>query len=179
MTRRDLLLFSLAAGGALSIAWAVFSPKSDEERVAEQLHALADAVHFSEPILNPLFWGTRVAEKMEPLTSPSLILSLAEIGGSPPTERRQLALAGAQMLSRYGSFEVHLEDLNIRLNETGAQAWARARTLANEAGQIRSDTRKVHFRLDKASSDYLITHIEVESPDHSTETNRTTGPLVP
>ena len=131
MERRDLLLSGLAATGLISIGLAIFLPKSDEERITEQLEGLTEAVGFSEPIENPMFWGAALADRIEPFTADRLQVRVAEVAQRPPTERGRLALAAATVLARFGSFRVTLTELSIDLTPTGARARGMIHVQAN------------------------------------------------
>lgn len=165
MERRNLILGALLAGGAILVMTALFWPKSDEELILAQLNSLAEAVGFSEPIENPMFFGATLADRLEPLVTEQVQVSIPEVHGTVPRDRGQLALASAMALSRYGSLSVSLSSINIQLSAGGARANAEARVIATEGGQLKSDSRTVHFELIKDSGDYQVSSVRVGAVD--------------
>ena len=169
MERRNLIVGALLVGGGIFVMAAWFWPKSDEELIAAQLDSLAAAVGFSEPIENPLFFGSALADRLEPLVTEHVQVDIPEVHGSVPKDRGQLALASAMALSRYGSLSVSLSSLNIQLSTTGAQVSALARVIAAEGGQLKSDTRTVDFELVKDSGNYQVSSVRVGAPKVSAD----------
>lgn len=169
MERRNLVVGALLVGGGVLVLVALFWPKSDEERITGQLESLAAAVGFSEPIENPIFFGSALADRLEPLVTERVRVDIPEVHGSVPSDVGQLAVASAMALSRYGSLSVTLSAIDIRLSTTGAQVSALARVIAAEAGQLKSDTRPVQFELVKDSGDYQVSSVRVGASEVSTD----------
>src|SRR5690606_2113175 len=94
--------------GTASLGYALFSQVSDEELIAEVLNELARSVSFSEPIGNVVFYGARLSERFEDLLTETVNIRISEVNASLPRERNKLALAAAQVLSRYGSLDASI-----------------------------------------------------------------------
>ena len=169
MERRSLIIFGLLALGTVSVSLAVLLPQSEEEQVASQLHGLAGAVGFSEPIESPLFFGSVLADRLEPYVADHVDVQVDEVDLNPPQERGRLAVAAAMALARYAAFEVRLSGLEIALTNGGAEVAAVARVSATSAGTLRSDQRRVHFSLDKSSGTFLVTAVRAERPTEPSE----------
>ncbi len=165
MERRNLLILGLASVGLLAVSLSLFLPKSEEEVVAEQLHGLAASVGFSEPIVSPVFFGSALADRLEPYVAERVEVQIDEVTPNAPNERGKLAIAAAMALSRYGSLDVSLSDLTIELHASGARARAVARVSATEGGRVKVDDRPVRFDLQNNSGHYRVTRVLVASPD--------------
>lgn len=163
MDRRNVVLFGLLALGGASVAAALFWPQSDEERVAEVLHGTAAAVGFSEPIENPVFFGSALADRLEEYLTERVDVQVYEVHGSrAPNERGQLAIASAMALSRYGSLDVSLSNIAVQLLPDGARATAEARVLASVGGSPQTESRRVHFELVREDGTFKVKRVQVD-----------------
>lgn len=142
------------------MGYALLSGKSDEERVRETLLSLAEAISFSKPITNPLFYGSHLNDEFEQLLTEHVEVSLAEVSAGMPSKRAQLGLAAAQFLSRSGSLSVALDFEEIALDDTGADAHVRATVLADQGG-MRRQQRAVTFRLLRDGGDFRVARVVV------------------
>jgi len=164
MQRRSSLILGFILLGVLGMGMALFYPQSDEEKIAEQLHGLAQAIGFSEPIANPVFFGSALAEHLEPYMTESVQVMVPEVQQHLPRERARLALAAALALSRYGSLDVSLSDLAIVLLPEGANVTAQARVTATSGSEPKMDRRPVHFALVRESGTFKVSSVRVEPP---------------
>lgn len=158
--QRRVLAPGLLALGVSVMGYALFSPGSDEERVRRTLLDLAEAVSFSEPIQNPVFYASHLNEEFEDLLTERVAVSLAEVSSRMPEERHELGLAAAQVLSRSGSLSVTLDFEEIRIDDTGADAEVSATVLADRGG-LRRETRSVRFRLLRDGRAFRVSQVIV------------------
>ena len=70
----------------------------------------------------------------------------------------------ATALSRYGSLDVSLSDLQISLTEE-AHVQALATLAATQGSRLKQDERQVRFVLIKAGGDYIVSEIVVLAPN--------------
>jgi len=165
MDRRTVLILTLLAAGISSISLALLWPESDEERIATMLGELADAIGFSEPIENPVFYGSALANRLEDYLTEQVRVDVHDVRAKVPSDRGQMAMAAAMALARYGSLDVTLSDVSIQMEGDGAQASAEARVIANEAGQMRSESRRVHFVISKEGGDFKVSSVRAGDPE--------------
>jgi len=167
MLRKNLLVYGLASAGALTVTAALFWPRSKEEVIISQLQGLAAASSFSQPIENPIFFGSALTERWEDYLNNPVRVTVPEVQSRLPSQPGQLAMSAALVLSRFGAFQVSLSDLEVRLTALGASVDGVAEVTVIEAGTPRRDTRPVHFELSEDGGQYLVTTISVS--DHADE----------
>jgi len=164
MDRRNVLILAILGAGICSISLALFWPESDEERISSLLHDLAHAVSFSEPIENPVFYGSALANRLEPYLTEQVQVDVHDVRAQVPRDRGQMAIAAAVALARYGSLDVTLSEVSIEMQDGGARATASARVIANEGGTLRSESRNVHFVVSKEDGDFKVSAVRADDP---------------
>lgn len=165
MDRRTVLILTLLAAGISSISLALLWPESDEERITTMLHELADAIGFSEPIENPVFYGSALANRLEDYLTEQVRVDVHDVQARVPKDRGQMAMAAAVALARYGSLDVTLSDVEVQMQDDGAKASARARVIANQGGEMRSESRRVQFVISKEGGDFKVSSVQAEGPE--------------
>lgn len=165
MDRRTLLISTLLAAGISSISLALLWPESDEERITTMLHELADTIGFSEPIENPVFYGSALADRLEDYLTERVRVDVHDVRSKVPDDRGQMAMAAAVALARYGSLDVTLSNIEIQMLADGAEANAQARVVAHQAGEMRSESRHVHFVISKEGGDFKVSSVQADGPD--------------
>jgi hypothetical protein len=156
MQRRTLLAGGAAALGLLSVGYALFAPVSDEELIIEVLDELALALSFSEPIQNPIFFGSHLSDRFQDIFAEQVDLEVAEVSGRIPSHRGQLGLAAAQALSMYGSLDVTFGSTSVTVSGTSAEVTSEASVVGTFQGEMRRDTRSVHFEFVLTDGDWKI-----------------------
>jgi hypothetical protein len=162
MDRRRALAGLALGGGALAVGLALFWPASDEERIRALLAELCASVSFATPIENPLLHGSRLAGRFDELLTEEVDVSIPELAGALPSRRRELALAAAQLATRYGSLEVALGELEVRVAEQ-ATARGSVTVTAMDGSGLRRDARTVVFTLTRESGDWRVEEVRVGS----------------
>ena len=162
MERRTLLAGGALLVGTLTLGIALFSPQSDEEQIRETLDALAEAVSFSEPIGNPVFYGSHLSDQFKELMTDPVQVRVSEVQGSLPSNRGRLGLAAAQVLTRYGALHVGLGDLDINVNGDQASVKGTATVTALGGGRPKRDERPIRFELVK-DGDWVVSSVMVQA----------------
>lgn len=165
MDRRQLIGASAGLVGVAAIGYALFSPVSDEEMIAQVLDELGLALSFSAPISNLVFFGSALSEKFETIFTEQVQIRVSEVSARIPSSRGKLGLAAAQALTRYGSLNVSFSIDELRITGDSARCEATASVSGNQGGVMRSDSRPVIFRFSKDSGDWLIQRATVQAPD--------------
>lgn len=155
MQRRQLLFAGLAGLGLSLVGYAVFSPASDEEKAAATLHELARAVSFESPQENPLFFGNLLAARFDDLLGDTVRITIPEVHAPLPEDPGQLAVATAQVLSRYARFEVSLGALQFEPGDKPI-VHADVTVLANVHGELRRGERRVDFTLERTFGGFRV-----------------------
>lgn len=164
MDRRQILGAGVGLLGLGSISYALFAPVNDEELIAQVLDELEDALSFSEPVGNPIFFGTSLSEKFETIFTEQVQIRVSEVVGNIPSSRHRLGLAAARTLSRYSSLDVSLSIDSLSVAEDTAKCEATAKVTGNDQGRPRTDSRPVHFAFAKVDGDWLIRSAIVKAP---------------
>lgn len=161
MDRRAVIAASATAVGVFGIGYALFAPVSDEELIAEVLDRLADALSFSEPIANPMFYGSHLGETFNEIFSENVHIRVAEVAGQIPSHRGKLGLAAARVLQSYGSLDVSFGSTQIAISGDSATVNSEATVMGALGGEMRRDTRAVAFELARIDGDWRITSARV------------------
>lgn len=164
MDRRQLLGAFAAVLGVAAVGYALFSPLSDEEMIAQILDDLGMALSFSAPIQNPIIFGSTLSDTFESIFAEQVDIRVSEVSGKLPKRRGKLGLAAAQVLSRYGSLNVSFSIDELTFSGTSAKCVATASVTGNQGGQLRSDSRPVILDFSKESGDWLIQRATVRTP---------------
>ncbi len=165
MDRRRILGGAAGILGLGAIGYAFFAPANDEELIAQVLDDLASSLSFSEPISNPIFFGSSLSGKFETIFTEQVQLSVSEVSGNIPSSRGKLGLVAAHALSRYGSMHVSISLDAVDVTGDSARCEATATVAAADGGQLRRDSRPVLVQLVKEDGDWLIRSARVEAPD--------------
>lgn len=163
MQRRTLLAGGAAALGLLSVGYALFAPVSDEELITEVLDELAAALSFSEPIQNPIFFGSHLSDKFQDIFTEQVNLSVAEVSGRIPSHRGQLGLATARALSMYGSLDVSFSSTTVTVSGQSAQVTSEATVAGTFQGELQRDSRSVDFDFVLTGGDWQIAGARVRA----------------
>lgn len=158
MQRRQLVFAGLAALGLSLLGYAILSPVSDEEKAEATLRELARAVSFEAPQENPLFFGNLLAARFDDLLGDTVQITIPEVHAPLPEDPGQLAIATAQVLSRYGRFEVSLGALEYDFDSTPT-VHAKVTVLANVHGELRRGQRRVDFTLERTFGGFRVVGI--------------------
>lgn len=165
MDRRTLLATAAGALGLFVVGYAVFAPANDEEMIRETLDRLAAGISFSEPIQNPIFYGSHLAETFDEVFTESVQISVAEVRANIPSHRGKLGLATAQVLQRSGSLDVSFGSTDIDIQGDSARVVSVATVSGNDGGQLRRDSRRVDFDFVKDGGDWRIARARVRHPE--------------
>jgi hypothetical protein len=161
MDRRTAIAASATAVGVMGIGYALFAPVSDEELIAEVLDRLAGALSFSEPIANPLFFGSHLAETFNQILVDNVDIRVVEVSAQIPSHRGKLALAAARVLQRYGSLDASFGSIDISVNGDAASVNAEATLMGHVSGELRRDSRAVAFDFSRVDGDWRIASARV------------------
>lgn len=165
MDRRTALGAGAIVIGTASLGYALFSQVSDEELIAEVLNELARSVSFSEPIGNVVFYGARLSERFEDLLTETVNIRISEVNASLPRERNKLALAAAQVLSRYGSLDASISIDTLNITDGSAQCRSTATVIALEHGSPTRTRRAVDFTLSKENGSWRVHTVLAEGTE--------------
>lgn len=165
MERREFIAGGVLILGLSVVGYAILAPENDEELIAVVLDDLADAVSFDVPISNPVFFGSRLADRFEAIFAETVTIRVLEVQRTAPPKRSHLALAAAQAMSRYGSLHASFSDLEISIHDSVAQVDAVVHVEGNHGGEFRKDSRPVSIELSKEGGDWLIVNLVVEAPE--------------
>lgn len=160
---------TLAAGlgillGAALIGYAAFGGPSEEEEIRELFDRLATSVGFDEPISNVIFHGSALADRWEDVLDERVDVRLREVSASLPSERARLAIASAQVLTRYDSFHASMSDVDVELAEEPRVNGAVTVT-ATRGGAPERETRRFSAVVVRSGGDFLIRELVVEAAE--------------
>jgi hypothetical protein len=164
MDRRRLLsLLALVAGGAF-VGAALFWPKSDEELINEQLDYLVARVSFEQPMVNPMFFGTRLAGDFKDIFAEQVFVEAPEARQTGALSPRDLALLTAKALARFSSLDASWSDKEIQVMDESATVKAKVRVVTNRGLQPQVGTRTTEMTLERLSGGWKISRIRI-SPE--------------
>ncbi len=166
MDRRTLLSLLGLAGGAAVLGAAVFWPETDEERIRAVLDEVTMAVEFSEPIANPVFFGSRLADSWQDVMMDQVRVHAEEASRSGNFERSRLALLTSQVLAtRFSSLMVTLSDVSIRVARDTAEVDATVVALTDQGTGSSAGQRSARFSLERANGDWKISSVYIGGPE--------------
>ncbi len=161
MDKRWLAAVALI-GGVSIVGYALFSRKTPEEQVREQLARLAKVIHVGEEPENPVLRATRLNGEFADLFDKDVHAEIPEIS-SPIENRRDLVALAARANVWVRTLDVDFSRLDVEAGQTNANADGHA-----QLAGVRSDgtpergERRVHFKFSKADSEWKIYSVTVE-----------------
>lgn len=152
----------LAAAAALGlglVGYALFSRQTDEERIAEVLNEIEDAVGFDSPP-NALAHAANLRGRFADLVAPDVLVELPErsLVARGRDDLTRLAVTGT---SRMQSFDLSftLQDLSVDGDTANASAHVVSEvTLGNDP---RLSSRSAELRFVKSDGDWLLSEARV------------------
>jgi hypothetical protein len=165
MDKRWLAAGALVAGIAI-VGYALFSRKTPEEEVREQLARLAAAIAVREEAENPVMRATRLNGEFADLFDKNARARIPEIS-SPIENRKELVALAARAGMWVRALDVDFSRLDVEAGELNASADGPAQLSGVRVdGTPERGDRTVHFQLSKIDSEWKITSVSVEpKPD--------------
>lgn len=160
MERRHAIALGLGGLGVSSLSAAFLMGESDDEKIRALLNQLARAVSFDDTPGNPILFASRLAETFSALLSEPVEISVPEASPELPTDPSQLALLGAEFLSRFASFRVSFEDVDIDVDPVPS-AKCRVKTLVSGSSGLESGERPVELSFLGDGTDYRLKSLRV------------------
>lgn len=159
---RAVLAIAAVLGLGL-IGYAVFSRQTDEERIAEVLSELEDAVGFESPP-NPLTHAANMRGRFAELVAPEVVVDLPERGlvARGRDDLTRLAVAGT---SRMQSFDIAFTVEALRVDADTAHAGVEVVTEATQGQNPRLSTRRADLEFVKHDGDWLLSAARVLEAD--------------
>lgn len=156
----------IAAAAALGlglIGYALFSRPTDEERIAEVLHELEDAVGFESPP-NPLTHAANLRGRFAELVTPEVVVDLPERGlvARGRDDLTRVAVAGTTRMQR---FDVAFSVEEIEVAGNSAKARVEVVTEATLGGDPRLSTRRADLQFLKSDDDWQLASAHVIEGD--------------
>jgi hypothetical protein len=147
------------------VGYALFSRKTPEEQIREQLARLAKVVHVGEEAENPVMRATRLNGEFQDLFDKDVHAEIPEISG-PLENRKDLLQLAARANVWVRTLDVDFSRLDVEPGQTSASAEGPV-----QLSGVRSDgtpehgERRVHFRFSKIDSEWKIHSVRVEPPE--------------
>lgn len=161
MSRRALAVGAAVLGLAI-VLYAVFSKKSDEELIRDQLDRLATTVRVSGPDENPIFRGTRMKDAFETLFVPNVRVDVSEL---TPISSGRAELVGvatrAGTLFRSAEVEISADRVELIAGGTSAKVSGSATLVGDRGSGPERDERKVSFGFVKTNDGWRIDSVAV------------------
>jgi hypothetical protein len=158
LSRRAVALIVLLGSAAL-LGWLLFA-ESDEQRILANLQRLAlavgtrkgEAITFRTARLNGVF---------KELLAPDVTLDAPELERAQGI--KELGLLGASAPRVYGDFEVGIGESDVQLDAKAKRATVSARVTltGSRGGELRRDSRTVHFHLAVHEGQWKVYGIQV------------------
>jgi len=156
---RRTLAFVVFLGSAAVLGWLIFG-ESDEQRILGNLRELAQAAGTREGEAIT-FRTARLNGVFKELLHPEVTFD------APELERVQgiqpLSLLAASAPRAYGDFDVSLGESDVELDAKSkrAQVTARVTLEGGRGGEVRRDSRSVHFQLVEHDGEWKVQGIQV------------------
>jgi hypothetical protein len=158
LSRRALAL-AVLLGSAGLLGWLLFA-ESDEQRILSNLQELAavvgtregEAITFRTARLNGVF---------KELLHPDVTLDAPELGRAQGVQGLALLAAGAPRA--YGDFDVSIgeSDIDLDAKSKRAEVTARVTLEGSRGGELRRDSRTVHFHVVMHGGEWKVYGIQV------------------
>lgn len=157
------VIVAAAALGLGLIGYALFSRPTDEERIAEVLHEIEEAVGFESPP-NPLTHAANLRGRFVELVTPEVVVDLPERGlvARGRDDLTRLAVAGTTRMQR---FDVAFTVEEIEVAGNSAKASVEVITEATLGGDPRLSTRRADLQFLKSDDDWQLASAHVIEGD--------------
>ncbi len=158
LSRRGLAIVVLLGSAAL-LGWLLFG-ESDEQRILGNLQRLASALGTREGEAIS-FRTARLNGVFKELLHPDVTLEAVELERAQGIQ--QLGLLAASAPRVYGEFTVGIGESEVALDAKAKRAMVSARVTleGNRGGELRRDSRTVHFYLAVHEGEWKVNGIQV------------------
>jgi len=164
MSTVRLRLAWVAAGiGVLLVLYALFSRKSDEERIVDQLDRLQALLSFSAPP-NVLQRAATLKGGFQELLTQDARVRIPE-RGLQAQGRPELAALATRATASLQSFDVVFDVDSIHVDGNAAHVEATVSVEGASAGEPRSDQRRAKLEFVESDGDWLLATALVEPLD--------------
>lgn len=161
LSRRVVAVVVLIVSAA-SLAWLLFG-ESDEQRILANLRQLSAAVGTREGEA-VTFRTARLNGVFKELLHPSVTLDAPELERAQGLQ--QLGLLAGSAPRFYGDFSVSLAETDVELDAKSKQAKVTSRVTleGSRGGELRRDTRTVHFHMVQHDGEWKVYGMQVAAP---------------
>jgi hypothetical protein len=161
MDRRWLAAAGVVAGIGI-VGYALFSQKTPEERIREQLEQLSEVIRVGEEPENPVVRAARLNKQFAELFDQNVHADIPELN-NPIQDRKELVQLAARAHFWVRTLEVDFSRLSIEAGEVNASASGPARLHGTRTnGEPETGERQVRFTLSRADSEWKIDSVKVE-----------------
>src|SRR5688572_12629604 len=161
MDRRWLAAAGVVAGIGI-VGYALFSQKTPEERIREQLERLSEVIRVGEEQENPVMRATRLNGQFAELFDKDVRAEIPELS-NPIEGRRELVQLAARAHFWVRTLDVDFSRLDIEAGEVNARASGPARLSGTRtSGEPETGDRQVRFTLTQIDSEWKIDSVKVE-----------------
>ena len=160
MDKRWLAAAGVVAGISI-VGYALFSQKTPEERIREQLERLAAVIRVAEEPENPVLRATRLNGQFADLFDKDVRAEIPELS-NPIESRKELVQLAARAHFWVRTLDVDFSRLAIEAGEVNGSASGPARLSGTRSdGEPETGDRQVRFTLTKIDSDWKIDSVKV------------------
>jgi len=161
MDRRWLAAAGVGAGISI-VGYALFSQKTPEERIREQLERLSVVIRVGEEPENPVLRATRLNGQFADLFDKDVRAEIPELS-NPIEGRKELVQLAARAHFWVRTLDVDFSRLDIEAGEINARASGPARLSGTRTnGEPETGERQVRFTLTNIDSEWKIDSVKVE-----------------
>ncbi len=163
ISRRTAAIFAVVA--SLGVLIWVFVGDSDETKILDRLHELADAVE-TKSDENMAFRALRLKAVFEESLEPGASLRAPEL---PSTNGvKDLTALAASIPRFYGELSVSIDETDVRIDRNlhEAHVTAGVTVTGTAGGELRRDKRVVRFTLRERDDEWRVELIDVEPKTH-------------
>ncbi|NUP05224.1 MAG: SnoaL-like domain-containing protein [Polyangiaceae bacterium] len=161
MNRRAVL--AIGAAAAVAAGYRIFVWKSDEEKIAALIDALAEALSRPEGE-NPALYGGRVKKGLEKALAPGAVIDAQELGGEQ-TDVDDVVAVAVQFAGIYRRATVHFPEPKVTVKSDRATLTGYIDVSADEeGGGSRKERRPITMELARLDGDWRIRRVSVAGP---------------
>jgi hypothetical protein len=161
MDRRWLAAAGVVAGIGI-VGYALFSQKTPEERIREQLERLSEVIRVGEEQENPVVRAARLNGQFAELFDQNVHAQIPELS-NPIDGRKELVQLAARSHFWVRTLEVDFSRLDIEAGDVSASASGPARLHGTRTnGEPETGERQVRFTLSRVDSEWKIDSVKVE-----------------
>jgi hypothetical protein len=161
MDRRWLAAAGVVAGIGV-VGYALFSQKTPEERIREQLERLSEVIRVGEEQENPVMRATRLNGQFVDLFDKDVRAEIPELS-NPIEGRKELVQLAARAHFWVRTLDVDFSRLDIEAGEVNARASGPARLSGTRtSGEPENGERQVRFTFTQIDSEWKIDSVKVE-----------------